>query len=482
MPDAYAPFLAVRYLRSRWVNALGVLGIAVAVWALIVVIAVFSGFIGEIRENLRNASPELLLAGLDPLDPERGDFDRVRAALADDPDITALAPRLRHYAVLYPSGGREYVRHAKATGTQPLTVNFVEVLGIDPILEARASRFGAWLRATPRSRHAEGLGGQLRVEDPERPFFVAADVQRRAIRLAGTRPIGDTVSAFPGLLIGFPRITPGQTIRRGELVDLITTTPEPDSERVVVGRQRCVAVGGFGTGDPLVDQSTAMVPIDTLRTLLGVVDPPDPFDFDAVESQPISEVAIALRAGADAAAVRARLAPILEQEFGGTLLDWEQQNVEFLGAVNQERALMRIVLFAVMLIAGFLIYATLHMMVVQKTKDIGILTSMGATPGGIAAIFLTCGTTIGVLGCALGTSIGILTAIYINPLNDWSRERFGVELFPSQLYFLEAVPYRLDPPWIALVVGSAFALTVLVAFLPARRAARMEPVQALSYE
>ena len=102
MISAYSTFLARRYLFSRWVNVLGTIGVAVAVWALIVVVAVFSGFIGEIREGIRGATPDLLLSGL----AEDTSFAAVDLALRDDRDVASTAPRLRHYGMYYPYGRR----------------------------------------------------------------------------------------------------------------------------------------------------------------------------------------------------------------------------------------------------------------------------------------------------------------------------------------------------------------------------------------
>ena len=161
---------------------------------------------------------------------------------------------------------------------------------------------------------------------------------------------------------------------------------------------------------------------------------------------------------------------------------WEEQNEVFLGAVDHERALMKIVLFCVMLVAAFLIYATLHMMVMQKVKDIGVLTSLGAAPRGNATIFLICGTVVAGVGCTLGAGLGLLSAHYLNDVNDWFRTNFNLELFPTDLYDLDRIPYRIDVDWVSQVLGAAFLLSLLVAYFPARRAARMDPVQALSYE
>ena len=144
--------------------------------------------------------------------------------------------------------------------------------------------------------------------------------------------------------------------------------------------------------------------------------------------------------------------------------------------------MMEIVLFVVMLVSAFVIYTTLHMMVTQKVKDIGIVAAVGGAPGGIGAVFLLSGVVVGVLGTALGVLAGVLSAVWLNPVNDWLYEAFQVELFPRGLFDLDEVPCHLEPSWVATVAVGAVLLSVLVAFLPAQKAARLNPVTALSFE
>lgn len=144
--------------------------------------------------------------------------------------------------------------------------------------------------------------------------------------------------------------------------------------------------------------------------------------------------------------------------------------------------MMQFVLFVVMVVAAFVIYAVLHMMVVQKWKDIGILASIGGTPRGIGAVFVFCGIVVGGLGALLGGVIGALSVHYLNDVNDWARETMGQSLFPDHLFDLRQIPVHLETNWVVQVALGALVLSLIVAILPARKAARMEPVTALSYE
>ena len=179
-----------------------------------------------------------------------------------------------------------------------------------------------------------------------------------------------------------------------------------------------------------------------------------------------------------AARLQLLVAAALPADAAPQVYTWEGQNVVFLDAIEVERSMMTIVLFVVMLIAAFLIYACLNMMVAQKVKDIGILSALGGSPRGTGAIFTRCGVVIGLAGCSIGTLLGLLSVWNVNPVLQY----LGIALFPSDLFDLQTVPYEIDPQWILGIALSAFALTVLVSWLPARKAARMHPVKALSYE
>ncbi len=462
MPAAFSWFLAARYLVTRRVNALGVGGVAVAVWALIVVIAVFSGFIGEIRDSIRTSSPELLLTNLAP-DRDHS-YEKLREIIEADQDVQATAPRLNHYGIYYPADRRRDPVYTQTQGFQSSQFNFVTLLGIDSGREAPVTDLARWLQppqSTPQS---------FAVEDQGDPFDVSPG------RLRVTAAGGGTIVAAPGgILLAFDRITSVDSLRRirpGTFIDVVSVNEREDL-RI---RWKMVLSGGFETGHRLFDAGTAIIDIEELRTILGHdIDRPGSIDL-------VTAVAIRPHPGADLQTLAGRLTLACAELGGGQVLTWEDQNRVFLGAVDQERGMMKLVLFAVMLVAAFLVYATLHMMVTQKTKDIGILSSMGATEGAIQTIFLLCGLAVSALGCTLGATFGYLSVIWLNPVNDWMFANFQTELFPRRLYNMDEVPYQLEGGWILTVILAAVILSLLVAWLPARRAARMEPVRALSYE
>jgi len=471
LAPAYSWFLALRYLLARWVNVLGMAGVAVAVWALIVVISVFSGFISEIREHIREATADLVLTAV----KDDCSYSATAEVLERDDDVVATAPRLIHHAILFPFGtfGGKPLQLTRATGLSPLRSSFVVMIGIDPECEAAATEMTSWLQQV---KDEEPL---FAVPDVDKPLDVPEVLHKRALASGGREvPRGPMFHTGPALLLSLRRMTSGELLTPGLLVDAVSARFEQKGgkQNVVRIKRQFVTVGAFETHHNTFDDVTAFVPIDVMRSMLGQ-DPDLPGAIDLV-----NEIAIKVRPGADLEVVKERLAAATHDVAGGVVKTWEEQNEVFLAAVDHERALMKIVLFAVMLVAAFLIYATLHMMVTQKVKDVGILTSMGAAPGGIAAIFVFGGCAIATVGCSVGAGLGLLSAHYLNDVNDWCHAHLGVELFPTKLYDLDRIPYRVEPEWVAQVLIAAFVLTLLVAYFPARRAARLDPVKALSYE
>lgn len=466
MAPAYSWFLAWRYLWTRRITLLGTIGVALAVWALIVVIAVFSGFISEIRAGARRASPDLLLTDVRP----GCDFATVAPLLRGDPDVIAVAPRLQHDAIISAYGRHaRYVQSTRAIETSQLGRSFVRILGLDVESEAKTTDLHAWLTLRPEDDH-------LAVEDPAHPFTVSNERAARALHASGADRRTPIIGTLDGVVMSTRRLTRGEPIELGSRIDVISGRfVRDDSGKVEVGvsRRPTVLSGAFACGHRTFDDMVVLADLEFVRRMLGYA--PDQSDIELC-----SAVAIKVRPGADLAQCAARLGAAVREVAGGRVLTWEEQNATFLSAVDQERRMMKVCLFAVMLVAGFLIYATLHMMVMQKVRDIGILTAMGATPRGVQTIFLVGGLSIATVGCALGGLAGIASVVYLNPINDFVRTHFGRELFPTDVYALDRIPYELDPQWIAQVLIAAIGLALLVAALPARRAAKLHPVEALA--
>ena len=164
------------------------------------------------------------------------------------------------------------------------------------------------------------------------------------------------------------------------------------------------------------------------------------------------------------------------------LLDWQQMNSSFFGALMVERNVMFLILTLIILVAALNIISGLIMLVKDKGGDIAILRTMGATPGSVMRIFFLAGASIGVTGTIAGVILGIVFAANIETIRQFLSRLLGVVLFDPTIYFLSQMPSKLDPYDVAYVVVMALLLSFLATLYPSWRAARLDPVEALRYE
>lgn len=493
MIRAFSPFLALRYLLTRRINILGVLGVAFAVWAMLVVDGVFTGFVRDIRDNVENSAPPLLLTDL----PHESDFGVLREALADD-DVIALAPRLRQYAMLQPVSNKRPQRLKR--GSSELDFNhtdngFAMLLGIDPLLEPEIVNVDSWLQrgaaeVTRRGGNAQPATVFNEPDDERRAELLLPDKVEWQARIdagmAHEEDVKDHSSNLPGMLLGWRRVFSLYPMGNGDPFEIVCASFVDTGDGIAMRpySKPVICAGWFGSGNRMFDESTVLLPIETVRTMLGH----DAMDPSSVEL--VTDIAIRPRAGlsnGELAALQVRLqqkaqAALPEDAKPCSVLTWQEQNVVYLRAVAQEHVMMQLVLMIVMLVSAFVIYATLHMMVVQKIKDIGIVAAIGGSPNGIGSVFLLTGTVVGLIGSALGVMFGYLSSIWLNPVNDWLYANFSIEIFPRALFDLQGVPCHLEPGWVATVAVAAVLLAIIVALIPARKASRMNPVTALSFE
>jgi lipoprotein-releasing system permease protein len=440
----YRLFLAWRYLLTRPINVLGVAGIAISVWALVVVVSLFSGFIEVVEQHVHEASADVIVSGL----PTNASWPELQRAIADDPNVAGEAPRLLHYGLLVRPGVRPpppplLGRSALHGGDQP----FLFVQGIDPVAEAAVSGFAGWIK------HRDIPPGLRVAGEPLAPH-------------AGT----------PTVLIGLDRMR-REGLHIGDPV-LLTTAQlrtDADGNTTPVKIEIELRVGGaFKTAHSGFDGNTVFVAAPVLARELFPGEPGR-----------VQEIAVRLRDPSTLDATAARLQRTVSDVTAGgdrsygDVRTWRQKNAQFLASIEHQRALMQIVLIVIMVVAAFLMLATLSMMVTEKVSDIGILTAMGGTPVGVATVFLSCGLVITAIGVVFGIAGGTVTGIYLEEVRQVVRWATGIDLFPIDVYNLDRVPCAIEPLWLVQVAAMAFATGFVVSALPALRSARHDPLVSL---
>ena len=166
----------------------------------------------------------------------------------------------------------------------------------------------------------------------------------------------------------------------------------------------------------------------------------------------------------------------------GEIWTWKQASGAFLSALDVERRVMFIILSLVVLIAAMNIISGLVMLVKNKGRDIGILRTMGLTRGAIMRVFFICGSMIGVVGTVLGVVLGCLFAHYIQEIQALVEWVTGGSVWNPEIRYLTHIPARLRLVDVAAVAGTALLLSFVITLMPARNAARLNPVEALRYE
>jgi lipoprotein-releasing system permease protein len=282
-------------------------------------------------------------------------------------------------------------------------------------------------------------------------------------------------------------------MREGKLSDL-----KPGSNRIILGRmlayQLQVGVGdtvtvmipgGASNGGPMVPRLQEFdvsgifeVGLQDHDSVLALVNFQDAAAFRGLKGPTGIRLKFddVLKAPELARAAAARLSPGLQ------LRDWTQENEAYFRAIRIEKTMMGLILMLIVAVAAFNIVATLVMVVSDKRTDIAILRTLGLSPKGVIAVFMTQGVLIGWIGTAIGVALGCALALNVDVIVPFLEQTFGFHIMDPDVYYISGIPSETHAADVIRIALAALALTFIATVYPAFQAARTQPAEALRYD
>jgi lipoprotein-releasing system permease protein len=466
----YKVLLCWRYLRTRYLAMVCIVSVMLGVATLIVVNSVMSGFSNKLRERLHALLSDIDIEAYDLngfSDPQ-GKMRLIRSDPYLDERIEAMTATLESFAMLQ-------FNYQDA----PLA-RAVRLIGIDAESRSQVGGFSEHLELhKDHATFALDARAQARYNSNHRPHFHLVEP------LDQIGPDGKPAPEPPpsreyvpeGIIVGHaiahyrrhkknadenPEIT---TLEPGD--DVIITTIS--GARMSPVYNRYAVCDYFKSEMSEYDSNYVFVPLAHLQKLRTLEDR-------------VTSIQIRLK---DPDHDRKEVVERLRGLFAGAPMQvqtWEDKQGPLLAAISIEKGILNILLFLIIAVAGFGILAIFSMIVVEKTRDIGILKALGASNGGVMGIFLGYGLLLGLVGAVLGTGLGVTITVRLNEIEGWLSWLTGQEIFPRDVYYFDKIPTFIHPPGVMLINLGAVAIAVLFSVLPALRAALLHPVRALRYE
>ena len=269
-----------------------------------------------------------------------------------------------------------------------------------------------------------------------------------------------------GIIVGY-RLASKMGVRLGDKINLISPNGNVTAFGTMPRTKAYTVVGTFDSGMYEYDANMLFMPLEMAQKFLmqeGKISQIDLFVGD------INQVPFIMQ----------DVMKVLPLDV--SVVDWRHSNAAFFNAVEVERNVMFLILTLIIVVAAFNIISGLIMLVKDKTRDIAILRTMGASRRGIMAVFLIDGCFVGVVGSLLGLALGLAISLNIESIRQWLGSLAGRDLFSAEIYFLSQLPSKTYASDVILVISLALGLSFLATLYPSWRASKTDPVEALRYE
>ena len=405
----YELFVAKRYLTAKRKQAfisvitfISILGITIGVMALVIAIALITGFQGDVQDKILESTSHIMVVPMS------------RGELKDYPQLISEIKSLDGVISATP------VAHERVLLGGPSQRDGAVLKGIDFDAE---KKYASWLQ--------ELESGQI--PDP--------GLKREGLLL------GREMAISLGVGVG-----DNVTVVSLSAMSLTPIGPMPRPKNFVVS-------GIFNTGLYEIDSSMALIRLETAQKLFKL---DDDITFIQVKIEDV------FRAPKIAEKINEIIPPMAH------VMTWMEMNESLFSALKLEKNIMFLTIALIVFVAALNIIASLILMVMEKTRDIGILMAMGATSQAIKRIFFFQGAMIGIIGTVAGVILGLVWC--------WFANVFELIKIPVDIYQISFVPFHIKLVDLFLIIGITLLISFLSTLFPSHRAAKVDPVTALKYE
>ncbi|WP_372707437.1 lipoprotein-releasing ABC transporter permease subunit [Brevundimonas sp.] len=302
----------------------------------------------------------------------------------------------------------------------------------------------------------------IRPADLDSMDFVYDSLTPEAIRGFGQGAYGGD-----NILIG-KSLADSMGLSVGDPISLYSPSGADSAFGNLGGLEKSYRVGGlFTSGTADFDRAFIFMPLEQAQLFFGKEGVWDVIELKVDQPDRVADL----------------IQPVREAAGPGAIVsDWRDRLAAFWGALKVERVAMSIILGLVVAIAALNIISGIVMLVKNKTRDIAILRTVGASQASMLRIFFIAGAAIGLAGTVTGLVLGLVFCLNIGAIQHFLEALFGVQLFDADVYMLDAIPALVDPTDVFWVTMWSVFMSCVASLLPSWRAAKMDPVEALRYE
>jgi lipoprotein-releasing system permease protein len=453
------------------------------VGTLLTVLSIMGGYITRLQEMIREQEADLVIRGTEPR--SLSGLDEFEKAVSEVPGVRASAPYVRTFG-MYRSGR---FNPCFMRGMDPAKELEVTQLGrfifrpdeLDSILEDTenidtAEAFQSQIE--DRSRQVLSRPERVPLDSEDAVQMFSLDWREELFDRENPEFRGEFFSrdAPGGILVGI-HFFANRNLQLGEVVKVLTINPKTNEP--IHGK--FLVVGAFKTGDYDMDSRSFLVHFNRLSSFLQV--------FDAeLNDDRFDGIRLSLDDPASLEETKKRVELALEKLPPWTgapfahVESWRDTRQNFIQAVRIEKWTMGFVVSLLNIFTSGIILLMLVLIVIEKTRDAGILLAVGARPTGVFSIFLLTGVFITILGTVLGIAAGAAFVNSINVVHDLIYQWTGHRLFDPEVYLMDRIPVRTTPEDIFFSIVPAIVFSLGASLVPALWAARKDPIHAIHYE